>query len=286
MWYLLLILAVLILLIIYVIKQSSGYRVVNYEIVSDKLNTDEVKLVLLTDLHNKEYGEENDILISEIDAIAPDFVVFGGDMITSGLDFSYDYSKTLRFMEKLSKKFKVYYGPGNHEEHLREDVSKFGSQYDKFVDSLSKMGIRFLSNESCYIDEYGIRIFGLDLPHYYFRKLINIKLPVEEINNRIGRTDDSILNLLIAHHPAYFDSYVKWGADIVLSGHIHGGIVCLPYLGGVISPGLRLFPKYDFGLFHEGDSSMLVSRGIGTHTIPVRINNKAEIVVLTIKRSK
>ena len=92
-------------------------------------------------------------------------------------------------------------------------------------------------------------------------------------------------NIVIAHNPDYFDDYVEYNADLVLSGHIHGGIIAIPGIGGVISPQLRLFPKYDSGMFTRGNTTMIVSRGIGWHSIPIRIFNKAEIVSVTIHKN-
>jgi predicted MPP superfamily phosphohydrolase len=88
---------------------------------------------------------------------------------------------------------------------------------------------------------------------------------------------------LLAHNPKYFKSYAAWGADLTLSGHIHGGIVQIPFLGGAVSPQVEFFPKYDAGLFHENDKAMILSRGLGTHTINVRINNTAELVSIKLK---
>jgi len=84
---------------------------------------------------------------------------------------------------------------------------------------------------------------------------------------------------LIAHDPDYFPKYADWGADLVLSGHVHGGMVRVPFWGkGVVSPNVRLFPKYDGGEFTIGKSRMLLSRGLGMHTIPIRLFNPGEIL--------
>ena len=103
------------------------------------------------------------------------------------------------------------------------------------------------------------------------------------LNTTIGKTRRGRCNILIAHNPDYFEEYSDWGADLVLSGHIHGGIMRLPVLGGVIAPSYRLFPKYDGGIFKEKNSTMLLSRGIGSHTIPLRFFNPAELHAVTIK---
>ena len=87
---------------------------------------------------------------------------------------------------------------------------------------------------------------------------------------------------MLAHNPAYFEAYASWGADLTLSGHVHGGIMRLPWLGGVLSTSLTLFPKYDGGEFRLGEKRMIVSRGLGSHTIPIRIFNPAELVAVEL----
>jgi predicted MPP superfamily phosphohydrolase len=99
----------------------------------------------------------------------------------------------------------------------------------------------------------------------------------------INTPDESRFNLLIAHNPQYFDEYAEWGADLSVSGHVHGGIVKLPLIGGVISPAYQLFPKYDGGMFDIGGKKMVLSRGLGTHTIKVRVFNPGELDVIDLK---
>ena len=103
------------------------------------------------------------------------------------------------------------------------------------------------------------------------------------LEKHIGKANAQFCNILIAHNPEYFKEYADWGADFVLSGHVHGGIMRLPLLGGVISPSYKLFPKYDGGVFREGKSTMLLGRGMGSHTLPFRFFNPAELLVVTLK---
>ncbi len=92
--------------------------------------------------------------------------------------------------------------------------------------------------------------------------------------------------ILIAHNPQYFKEYAGWGADLTLSGHVHGGIVRLPLLGGVVSPSLALFPKYSGGRYQQAGRTMILSRGLGTHTINVRMFNPGEVSLIEIKGTK
>jgi hypothetical protein len=111
-------------------------------------------------------------------------------------------------------------------------------------------------------------------------------MPNGIIVERLGALHEDKYNILIAHDPDFFDEYVDFGPDLVLSGHLHGGMIALPGIGGIISPQLQLFPKYDFGVFNKKNTTMIVSRGIGWHSIPIRIFNKAEIVTVTISNSR
>ena len=270
------------LLTVYVIRESSGFVVSDYTLQSSKLPRD-LKIALLTDLHNKDYGDANEPLIRAIDAFSPDVVCFAGDMVTSGWDVSFDYAKTLRFMEKLSKKYPVYYGLGNHEQYFNEDRERFPTQFDDLKKAVSAMGIRFLDNDHAVLEEFHTVIYGLNLSYDYYRKVKTKHLKPGLVPKLLGPVDPDRFSILLAHNPEHFHDYADWNVDLVLSGHVHGGVVRLPLIGGVVSPGIKFFPKYDQGLFHEGQTTMLLSRGIGTHSIPIRINNKAEIVCLTVK---
>ena len=103
------------------------------------------------------------------------------------------------------------------------------------------------------------------------------------MNECLTLKDRSCFQILMAHNPEYFRTYRRWGADLVLSGHVHGGIVRLPFFGGVISPRVRLFPQYDGGHFTKENKDLIVSRGLGSHTIPFRLWNPGELVEIELK---
>ena len=140
-----------------------------------------------------------------------------------------------------------------------------------------------LENESVLLPETGIRIFGVEIDMDYYKKLCRNVMKVSCLNSLLGRPCADEYSILLAHNPDYFQTYAGWGADLVLSGHVHGGIMRLPVLGGVLSPALRLFPKYDGGLYEEGKSKMVLGRGLGTHTLPVRVFNPGELIVVRLE---
>ncbi|MBR1451787.1 MAG: metallophosphoesterase [Lachnospiraceae bacterium] len=274
-------------LAVFVYVQSSGYNIVEYELSTCKDIGGPVKFVMLSDLHDTDVTHDgNRRLLRSIESINPDFVILAGDMITSYMQPSYNSDVAFDFLRELANRFTVYYGVGNHEQRYKAEPERFAGKYDKLVEFVQNLGIHFLSDSYIDREEDKIRIYGFDIPIDNYRRAVKTYLPDGILNDRFGDPDDNKYNILIAHNPDFFDDYAAFGPDLVLSGHLHGGIVAIPGIGGVISPQLRLFPKYDFGTFTKGNTTMIVSRGIGWHTIPVRIFNKAEIVSVTILQDK
>lgn len=274
-------------LAVFVYVQSSGYNIVEYELSTCKDIGGPVRFVMLSDLHDTDVTHDgNRRLLRSIESINPDFVILAGDMITSYMQPSYNSDVAFDFLRELANRFTVYYGVGNHEQRYKAEPERFAGKYDKLVEFVQKLGIHFLSDSYIDREEDKIRIYGFDIPIDNYRRAVKTYLPDGILNDRFGDPDDNKYNILIAHNPDFFDDYAAFGPDLVLSGHLHGGIVAIPGIGGVISPQLRLFPKYDFGTFTKGNTTMIVSRGIGWHTIPVRIFNKAEIVSVTILQDK
>ncbi len=136
--------------------------------------------------------------------------------------------------------------------------------------------------------ENTIRFYGLELDYPFYRKFHKETLTAEEIERHIGKPDPHAFTILITHNPRYFESYAAWGVDLVLCGHVHGGIARLPLLGGVISPYITLFPRYSGGRYvlTKKDGSpcvMILSCGLGMHTLPVRVFNPAELSVIELQ---
>ena len=283
-----LIAAVILLLLIiwYVYKESRGFRVVRYSFVNDKLMTGHFRFAFISDLHDYDHGNDNEDVLKALDEEKPDAVFLAGDMVTSSMEVKYHDEVALRFVKAVADKYPLYYGIGNHEEKLRRCPDIFPGEYERYCGALDKMGVSMLTDEKVSIADAGIDVYGLDLEHEYYRKLVINRIPDDYLKNKFGTPDPDRISILIAHDPEHFDDYAKWHPDYVLSGHVHGGIVNIPPFGGVISPQLKIFPKYDAGLFEKDGSTMILSRGLGSHTVPIRVNNKAEIVIVDIYRSK
>lgn len=254
---------------------------VTYEIESDKI-TGEYTFALLADLHNKSFGKQNEKLLRKIEELAPDAILAAGDILTAH-DTKKKYYVALDLMRRLAAKYPVYYGMGNHEHHLGLYPEETGGAYEDYIEKLNSFGIEPLINESVELPSANINICGLQVERCYYRKFRNYPMPETYLTDLLGEAKKDRLQILIAHNPDYFEEYVKWGADLVVSGHIHGGLMRLPVAGGVISPKLTFFPKYDGGRFEKDNTVMILSRGLGTHTLPIRIFNPGELVMIRLK---
>lgn len=276
--------ALCLVLIGIIIYDSSRFVTVSYQIEEAKLPKS-LRLVLLADLHNKQYGKNNEKLLAAIDRAKPDAILSAGDILTSVPGKSMEPAMDL--VRTLAKKYPVYYGNGNHEHRIYHDSEKkYGTMGQKYRAFLKGQGVCLLENAKIDLPEFQVRIYGLDLPESYYKKFKEIPLPVKNLEKLLGKPQKDKINLLIAHNPDFFESYAEWGADLVLSGHVHGGVVRIPGGKGVISTSLKLFPKYDGGLFEKGKSKMILSRGLGSHTIPLRLFNPAELVVIDLVPAK
>lgn len=287
-----LIILILVILAGFVYYQSKGFVVEKYDFSSNKIHND-FNFVFLSDLHETQHDENNTLLLDKIHEISPDYVLIGGDMITSYKKITDDFYKTLELIKTIGIKYKTIYVPGNHERALYDlrDCNNNTKRKSKDITDIQRIneleqlleesGITLLRNAKCVIGDF--EIIGLDLPLDYYRRLIRRAPEVSYMQSLIGKIDDDKYSIMLAHDPEHFKEYSKLGIDLTLSGHLHGGIVRIPGIGGVISPQLKLFPKYDSGVFELANSSMLISRGIGTHSLPIRVFNRAEVCNVTIR---
>ncbi len=282
--WLVLIAGILLVCIIEWIRELFTFRITHYQITSKKLNglKKECKIVFLTDLHNNQYGTENKKLIEAVSKQNPDFIFIGGDMLVGKRDIPYTVAE--KFVTELTTICPVYYANGNHEFRMKIYPETYGDIFQQYKKKLEKAGVIFLENncENILLQDVPIQVYGLEIPREGYRKFVRTNLSVEQISEAIGHANHSQYQILMAHNPMYMESYKEWGADLILSGHLHGGVARIPLLGGVISPQFRLFPRYSGELTKDGNQSIVVSKGLGTHTIKMRFMNPAEVVVLHI----
>ena len=245
----------------------------------DKINED-FEFLVLSDLHDNIYGENNCDLLKCINATQIENIVIAGDMVTGKLKS--DWKQTEEFLLELAKNHKIYYINGNHEYRTKVYNEKFGDRFNAFKTRLQNAGVVFLENES--IELANIRITGLEIDRRYYKKFKRYELNIEEIKNCIGEADEKFYNILVAHNPRYMCEYVKWKPDMVISGHFHGGVMRIAKNRGVISPQFDLFPKYSGGIYKINKITAVVSRGLGTHSINIRIFNKPEVIKIKLQK--
>ena len=269
--------------LIEMIRELRDFRVTKYRICSQKLNgiKREKKIIFLSDLHNKEYGVGNERLLDAICKARPDLILIGGDMLVRKDGNSYD--KTVHFLAKLPGICPVYCANGNHEQKLKELPDKYEQSYEEYKKALTASGIHMLENasETVKLDEVPVKLSGLEIPLGAYARFGKKELSLKEITDRIGEHGDDY-QILLAHHPGYMKEYLAYGADLILGGHYHGCVVQLPGIGGVISTNFTLFPKYSGGIYQEGEQTAVVSRGLGTHSVPLRLWNWPELIVLEL----
>lgn len=273
------IIGIIFLGLIWVMLYDSNRFVVRTCEVRDKRIRKHMRAVVLADLHNKCYGKDNEKLLAAVRECKPDCIFIAGDMLTAKPGKSLEVA--LQVLRELGKEFPVYYGNGNHEHRLKLYPKTYGDMAVRYEKALHEMGIDRLVNAHVSLPEFGITVYGSEIDKFYYKRFRVQHMEPDYLRELLGEPDSGEYNVLIAHNPDYFPQYAAWGADLTLSGHVHGGIVRIPFIGkGVASPSIRLFPKYDGGLFKEGSAIMLLSRGLGMHTIPFRLFNPGELPVI------
>ena len=277
---LLVILAViLIALIIWVIWSNKALQLNGYTITSTRLpeSFDGYRIAHISDLHNVKMGKNNKKLLDMLREAEPDIIAITGDLIDSRRT---NVDIALEFAEEAVKIAPCYFVPGNHESRVGE--------YPELKKGLIAAGVTVLENDSAQITINGesITLMGVQDPSFQTDYLQgDSEGIIQESLDKLS-TDGDEFALLLSHRPELFDIYANYGVDLVLTGHAHGGQVRIPWLGGVVAPNQGLFPKYDGGIYTQGDTSMLVSRGIGNSAFPFRVNNRPEVLLIELKSDK
>lgn len=230
------------------------------------------KIAHVSDLHNAVFGRKNEKLLSLIRAAEPDIIAITGDLIDSRHT---DIDSALAFVEAAAEIAPIYYVTGNHESRL---------DFDEIEPRLIAAGARVLRNEAEDIGRGGerIRLAGIDDPSFIRTGGTAEERAAAELE-QLG-DGGGTFTVLLAHRPELVEVYAEYGAGLVLSGHAHGGQVRLPLLGGLYAPGQGLLPEYDSGLYSLGETQMVVSRGLGNSVAPLRVNNRPELVIVTLSR--
>ena len=278
----LMILIIVLLVFLEMKRELSYFRKVRYQILVDGLASDK-KIVFLSDLHNHVYGKNNQELLDAIRDENPDLILIGGDILVGKNGVSYE--NALEFVKRLPQICTVYYANGNHEQRMKEIPENYKASFKEYKKELVAAGVHFLENSSIIFqwDDRNIKITGLEIPLGCYLHFHHYELRTDEVIERIGEKQAGYYEILLAHNPSYMKQYLERGADLILSGHLHGGIVRIPGVVGAISPSFELFPKYSGDFYQEGNTDIVVSKGLGTHTFNIRLFNPAELIVLNLK---
>ena len=271
------IVAILILLIIWIAYGNTDLEIYKYNVKSEDIPSefDNFRIVQISDLHNAEFGENNEKLLLMLKQADADIIAITGDMIDSR---NTDIDVAISFAQKAVNIAPVYYVNGNHE-------SRVLGEYEKLKQGLIDAGVTILENSSAdiTIGDEAITLIGINDPT--FRMDIADDTMEQNIAHQLVNVipNNDNYKVLLAHRPEYFDVYVG-NVDLVLSGHAHGGQFRIPFIGGLVAPGQGFFPEYYEGSHIKENTEMIVSRGIGNSIIPFRINNKPEIIVAELTK--
>lgn len=260
-------LTAMVFIVIFCRYQNQHLTVSYYTYENAKLPSDfqDFRIVQISDLHNAVFGKDNKRLLAGIRELDPELLVITGDVVDSNHT---DIRVAMEFVREAAGICPVYYVTGNHENWLSaQDMTAL-------MDSFTQSGAVILTNRAVEITkgESSICLIGLADEH----------LSDGTLNQILSGADRDELLLLLAHEPQYLDRYSASGVDLALTGHAHGGQFRLPFIGPLVAPDQGFFPKYTEGEHHAGDTTMIISRGLGNSIIPVRLFNFPEIVCVEL----
>lgn len=250
--------------------QNNWMTVTHYSYENKKISPewDGYRILQISDLHNKEFGKNNQKLIQKIEELKPDMILLTGDLVDS--DHT-DIEAALTFAEQVVNLSPTYYVTGNHENWL--------NQKDKsmLIDKLNHLGVKCLENEVVTIEKADshLSIIGLN----------DENLADATLNHMVSDLEKDNVTIVLAHEPQYFAQYCEAGVDLVFSGHAHGGQFRLPFVGGIVAPDQGFLPEYTEGQHRAENTTMIISRGLGNSVIPLRLFNLPEIVCLDLQSS-
>lgn len=257
--------SILILILLFLFTQNNWISTSRIDYQNDKIPKafNDSTILHISDLHNKEFLKDNKYLIKKVKQLNPDYIFITGDII--------DASKTniqvaVIFAKAMSEIAPTYYVSGNHEVNA--------GRYSEVISKLEKVNVTIMDNQGNQLtkENQTINIYGLSDP-------INQNFSTDifkDIN-----TDD--FNILLSHRPELFDIYSQHKLDLTFSGHAHGGQFRIPFIGGLVAPNQGFFPKLTQGLHTQEDSSLIISRGLGNSIIPIRLLNRPELILTTLK---
>lgn len=264
----------LILISIWIVWETNSIVVTHMEYSNSKISSEfnGYKIVQISDLHNKRFGKNQNNLIDKIKECNPDIIIVTGDLVDKRY---YNLDVAMEFINSAINIAPIYYVSGNHEISTEE--------YEDIKRKLITANVVVLDNESILLNknEESIKLLGLLDPSYYDGTNEHREIKLNEELKKLVTNEE--FEILLSHRPEILDIYSENNIDLVFTGHAHGGQIRIPFIGAVIAPHQGLFPIYTEGQYTLNNTTMIVSRGLGTSVIPVRIFNKPEIILLELK---
>ncbi len=231
------------------------------------------KLVHISDLHKKQFGAHNCRLLEKTAAQKPEYIVITGDLVSRDVS---DFTEAEQLLAGLCRIAPVVMCIGNHELDLPPHL------LEHYREMVNRCGVHLLENET--ISLGGVRFAGLRLTAAHYRSASGYRglagLTAADITAALGECQPE--TVLLCHDPLFMQAFAEWGAPLVLAGHMHGGVVRLPKIGGLLSPERKFFPQYDKGRYQMGQTTMIVSGGLGK----LRVANPSEIRVISMQQRK
>ena len=253
----------------WVLWANTALQRTDYTVASERLprEFDGFVIAQVADLHNAEYDEGNQKLLSMLKDAKPDIIVLTGDTIDAQTP---NVPIVLEFLEKAVQIAPCYFVTGNHECALNR------MEYYEIEAQIREIGVEILRAEAVKLERGDASITLLGVDDENFEGTLHSSEQLRELAGTDGYT------ILLSHRPEYFWRYAEAQIDLTFSGHAHGGQARLPLIGGLYAPGQGVLPEYDCGVYTYQNSSMVVSRGIGQCSFPLRFNNRPELVIVTL----
>lgn len=265
--------------IIFCIYENNSIVITKSNFSSKKITSDfdGFTIAQISDLHNKLFGNDQTKILNKLKSISPDIIVVTGDLIDRR---KYNLDIAMTFISGAVKIAPVYYVSGNHE--------AWSGNFPLIKKSLVEAGVNVLDDIAVELTKgkTSINIVGLSDPDFLTSDYIegtNTSKTIEQLKQwSMGKN----FKILLSHRPELFDLYGENSMDLVFTGHAHGGQIRIPFIGGLIAPDQGIFPRYSSGSYIKDSTTMFVSRGLGNSIFPVRVFNRPEIVVITLRNLK
>ena len=260
-----------------IIRQNKNLKVRKTTLKFDKLPQafDNYKIAQVSDIHCDRVGLSDLSFIKKIKDFNPDIIVITGDVLDS---YNNDMDIAYNILSQLAIIAPCYFVSGNHELRLPEE-------YEQLINIMKKLNITYMNNSKQLItkDNESINLVGVE-DYNFFKNEDKLNHRANFIKTLEELYSPNHFNILLSHRPEKFPIYADIKYELIFSGHAHGGQWRIPFVGGIFSPSQGFFPKYTNGNYVLEDSTLIVSQGLGNSSFPIRINNRIELVLATLKK--